>query len=69
MNQKSFCYLEIENKQFRMFNIMALFFTPPTLVSGIYGMNVNVPWENNNHPDEVPPYITSSWGKFKWALN
>jgi hypothetical protein len=52
-----------------MFNIMALFFTPPTLVSGIYGMNVNVPAENNNHPDEFPPYITTNWGRFKWWLN
>jgi hypothetical protein len=44
---------------------------PPTLVSGLMGMNCNVPWQTTGDPDIVPNHVKVQgyWARFLWCLN
>ena len=34
-----------------IFSCLAIVFLPPTLISGMFGMNVNVPWQTDGDDD------------------
>ena len=43
--EQTFLYFKIENKIMTIFSVLAIIFMPPTLITGLFGMNVNVPFQ------------------------
>ena len=42
--EQTFIYFQLENKVMTIFSCLAIIFLPPTLISGAFGMNVDIPF-------------------------
>ena len=51
--EQTFLYFKIENKIMTIFSVLAIIFMPPTLVTGLFGMNVNVPFQTFGEDDDI----------------
>ena len=59
--EQSFLYFQIENKVMMIFSCLAIIFLPPTVISGLFGMNVNVPFQTTGEDVDLD-------GKSFWYL-
>ena len=64
---QTFLYSSIENKSDKMLSILAILFMPPTLVSGLFGMNVNVPYETTGS-ETIPDHISGFFETWWWCI-
>ena len=59
--EQTFIYFQLENKVMTLFSCLAIIFLPPTLISGAFGMNVDVPFQTSGANDDDAPDSWSVW--------
>ena len=57
--EQTFLYFKIENKIMTIFSVLAIIFMPPTLITGLFGMNVNIPFQTFG--EDVDLHEKSLW--------